>query len=99
MLNPLINKHPTDTLHCIYCVLDLLESLPNEDPEGAFLNRNQAFGYYCVMQCVKNALLFESDRVSKAPATDSDDVPHPAGEENPLPKAEKPILRRVLAGN
>ncbi len=78
MINPLIHKHPGDTLHCVYCVLDFIDSLPNEDLDGASLNREQVFGYFCILRCLKDALKFEYTRNNIVPDTADDELPHPA---------------------
>ena len=62
MLNPLIHKLPCDTLHHAYCVLHFIDTLPDHDGKYAILNQEKKFGYFCIMQLVKDALRFEYER-------------------------------------
>lgn len=98
MINPLINKLPTDTLHQIYCILDFIDSLPNEDGDGAFMSQKQLFGYFSILQCVKNALKFELERTRTVPALADDELPHPAKLIGGIENIKHPALKnRLLA--
>ena len=66
MLNPLIHKHPDETLHHVYCVLDFIDMLPNPAGNSAVLSREEMFGYFCIIQCIKDALRFECARTNTA---------------------------------
>ncbi len=96
MLNPLIHKHPGDTLHYVYSILDFLESLPNEGKDGAFLSREQVFGYFCILQCLKNALKFELERTKAAPENPMDELPHPDKLIGEMENIQHPVLRDWL---
>lgn len=62
MLNPLIHASTPDTLQDVVSVLDFLEVLPYGPQQKIELSDQAAMGYFCIVQCIKSALLFESQR-------------------------------------
>ena len=96
MINPLIQAHPGDTLHYLYCVLDFLETLPNENPEGASLSPHQVLGFFWIVQCVKDALLFERERASTSPRRYREQVPRAARVARLVKGISHPRLRDLL---
>lgn len=94
MLNPLIHKHPSDTLHNIYCVLAFLESVPEDAAGSTLQTADQAFGFFCIIRCLKGALRFEMERSSTSKQHTK--PPHPAQIVRQAKAIKHPQLRSWL---
>lgn len=86
-LNPIIHFHPTDTLNCCsICLSYLMESLDSLPLEET--SRLAQQGLHVFIDCVRQAIDFESDRAEVIP-----ELPQP---KQRLSELEKLLMQQML---